>query len=61
VVRPQEPSVELAAPLPDQIQIVTRYDAAAVAGSNAQDAARKLASRLTSDNAKKIFAATGIS
>jgi len=54
-------AVKFAAPLPDEIQNVTSYDAAAVAGSKAQDAARNLANRLTSDSAKKIFAATGIS
>ena len=54
-------AVKLAAPLPDEIQNVTSYDAAAVAGSKAQDAARNLANRLTSDSAKKVFAATGIS
>jgi len=53
--------VRLAAPLPDEIQNVTSYDAAATATSKSQDAARKLAGRLTSEAAKKIFAATGIS
>jgi molybdate transport system substrate-binding protein len=54
-------AVKLAAPLPDEIQNVTSYDAAATAASTSQDAARKLAANLTSDAAKKIFAATGIS
>lgn len=54
-------AVKLAAPLPDEIQNVTSYDAAATAASTSQDAARKLAESLTSDAAKKIFAATGIS
>jgi molybdate transport system substrate-binding protein len=54
-------AVKLAAPLPDEIQNVTSYDAAATSLSKAPDAARNLASRLTSDTAKKIFAATGIS
>jgi molybdate transport system substrate-binding protein len=53
-------AVKLAAPLPDEIQNVTSYDAAAFAASKAPDAARKLAASLTSDAAKKIFAATGI-
>jgi ABC-type molybdate transport system substrate-binding protein len=53
--------VKLAAPLPDEIQNVTSYEAAATAGSKAAEAARKLAGELTSDAAKKIFAATGIS
>lgn len=53
--------VKLAAPLPDEIQNVTSYDAAAIAGSKSPEAARKLAGSLASDAAKKIFAATGIS
>jgi molybdate transport system substrate-binding protein len=52
-------AVQLAAPLPDAIQNVTSYDAAATA--KAPDAARALAKSLASDAAKKIFAATGIS
>lgn len=52
-------AVKLAAPLPDEIQNVTRYDAAATTG--APEAARDLAQKLTSDSAKKVFAATGIS
>ena len=51
--------VQLAAPLPDAIQNLTSYDAAATAG--APDAARALAKAFASDEAKKIFAATGIS
>ena len=54
-------AVKLAAPLPDEIQNVTRYDAAAIAQSAAPDAAVALARALTSDNAKQVFAATGIS
>ena len=54
-------AVKLAAPLPDEIQNVTSYDAAAFAASGSGDAARKLAGSLTSDAAKKVFAATGIS
>jgi molybdate transport system substrate-binding protein len=54
-------AVKLAAPLPDAVQNMTSYDAAAVAGSPSQEAARKLAGSLTSDAAKKVFAATGIS
>jgi molybdate transport system substrate-binding protein len=54
-------AVKLAAPLPDEVQNVTSYDAAAFAASKAPEAARKLAASLTSDAAKKIFAATGIS
>lgn len=52
--------VRLAAPLPDEIQNFTSYDAAAAAGGAARDAARALAERLTSAAAKEIFAATGI-
>jgi len=52
-------AVKLAAPLPDEIQNVTSYDAAAF--SAAPEGARKLAARLSSDAAKKLFAATGIS
>ena len=54
-------AVKLAAPLPDEIQNVTSYDAAAHVSSRSPGAARELAGRLTSDAAKKIFAATGIS
>ena len=54
-------AVRLAAPLPDEIQNVTSYDAAATRSSRAPDAAQKLAASLGSDAAKKIFAATGIS
>jgi len=51
--------VKLAAPLPDEIQNMTSYDAAAMAGAPA--AAAELAKRLASDEAKKVFAETGIS
>jgi molybdate transport system substrate-binding protein len=53
--------VKLAAPLPEDVQNVTRYDAAVTTQSSAQDAARALAHALTSQEAKQIFAATGIS
>lgn len=52
-------AVRLAAPLPDEIQNMTHYDAAAITGAPA--AAAELARRLASDEAKKIFAETGIS
>ena len=52
-------AVKLVGPLPDAIQNITTYDVAATA--RAQEAARALAKRLSSDAAKKIFAATGIS
>jgi hypothetical protein len=51
-------AVRLAAPIPDEIQNVTSYDAAAF--SAAPEAARTLAARLSSDAARKVFAATGI-
>ena len=51
--------VKLAAPLPDEIQNMTSYDAAAMTGAPA--AAVALAKRLSSAAAKKIFAETGIS
>jgi len=54
-------AVKLAAPLPDEIQNETSYEAAAAAASKTQDAARALAIRLTSGTAKAVFAATGIS
>jgi len=50
--------VKLAAPLPDEIQNMTHYDAAATSGAPA--AAAELARRLASADAKKIFAETGI-
>ena len=54
-------AVKLAAPLPDEIQNVTSYEAAATAASASPDAAKKLAASLASDAAKKVFAASGIS
>ena len=51
--------VRLAAPLPDAIQNMTHYDAAATTGAPA--AAIALARRLASAEAKRIFAETGIS
>lgn len=51
--------VKLAAPLPDEIQNMTSYDAAAMVG--APPAAVELAKRLAAEAAKKIFAETGIS
>src|SRR5262245_6294130 len=54
-------AVRLAAPLPDEIQNITSYDAAATATSRSQDAASRHAASLTSAVAKKVFAATGIS
>ncbi len=51
--------VKLAAPLPDEIQNMTSYDAAAMIGAPA--AAVDLAKRFVTADAKKIFAETGIS
>lgn len=51
--------VKLAAPLPDEVQNMTSYDAAAMTGAPA--AAVDLARRLASAEAKTIFAETGIS
>lgn len=51
--------VKLAAPLPDEIQNMTSYDAAATAGAPAP--AAELARRLASAEAKAVFAKTGIS
>jgi len=51
--------VKLAAPLPDEIQNMTSYDAAAAAGAPAP--AAELARRLASAEAKAVFAKTGIS
>lgn len=53
-------AVKLVAPLPDEIQNVTNYDAAAFAASGSHEAAHRLAASLASDAAKKVFAATGI-
>ena len=53
-------AVKLAAPLPDAIQNITTYFAAASASSGSADSAAALARALTSDAAKKMFAATGI-
>ena len=53
-------AVKLAAPLPDEIQNMTSYDAAAAKSSATPAAARELAKSLTSAAAKKVFAATGI-
>lgn len=51
--------VKLAAPLPDAIQNMTSYEAAATAGAPA--AAVELARRFASAGAKQVFAETGIS
>jgi len=52
-------AVKLAAPLPDEIQNMTSYEAAAMSGAPA--AAVELARSLAAADARKIFAETGIS
>jgi molybdate transport system substrate-binding protein len=52
--------VRLAGPLPDEVQNVTSYEAAAIAGSGREADARKLAASMASASAKAVFAATGI-
>lgn len=53
-------AVKLVAPLPDAIQNITTYDAAAATVTGAPEAAAALTRALTSDAARKLFAATGI-
>ena len=52
--------VRLAGALPDDVQNVTSYEAAAVAGGNNEALARKLAAFMATADAKAVFAATGI-
>ena len=53
-------AAKFVAPLPDAIQNVSTYYAAATAASALPAAAKELARALTADTAKQIFAATGI-
>lgn len=53
-------AIAFVGPLPDAIQNFTAYDAAAATTSRSPDAAAALVRALTSDAAKKVFAATGI-
>lgn len=53
-------AITAAVPLPDAVQNVTAYHAAAVATSGAPDAAGDLARFLASAEARPVFAATGI-
>lgn len=53
-------TVRLVAPLPDAIQNVSTYHAAAMAGSAAPEQAAALVRELTSEAAKTIFFANGI-
>lgn len=52
--------IRLAGPLPDAVQNVTSYEAAAVAGREEESAATALASYMGSAEAKAVFASTGI-
>jgi molybdate transport system substrate-binding protein len=52
--------VRLAAPLPDAVQNVTSYEAAALAGGPQADVAARLAAFMATAQAKTVFAATGI-
>jgi len=53
-------AVVLAAPLPDAIQSETAYEAAVATASGAQDVAADFLRALTSDEGRKMLAATGI-
>lgn len=53
-------AAKFVAPLPDEIQNVSTYYAAAATASAAPESAAALAHELTSDAAKKVFASTGI-
>jgi molybdate transport system substrate-binding protein len=52
--------IRLAGPLPDAVQNVTSYEAAAVAGQGDVATARALASYLTTPDARAVFVSTGI-
>ena len=52
--------IRFAGPLPDAVQNVTSYEAAAVAGRSEISKARALASYMATPAAKAVFAATGI-
>jgi molybdate transport system substrate-binding protein len=52
--------IVLAAPLPDAIQNVTAYAAAATAASGAKSAAARFVAFLATPDAKRVFASTGI-
>jgi molybdate transport system substrate-binding protein len=53
-------AIVLVGPLPDSIQNVTSYDAAAATASGAQTEAAALVAALTSPAAQRVFAASGI-
>jgi molybdate transport system substrate-binding protein len=52
--------VRLAAPLPEPVQNVTAYEAAAVSGGAGEGVSRELAAYMGTPRAKEIFAATGV-
>ena len=52
--------VRFVGPLPDAVQNVTSYEAAAVAGRDEEAAAKALASYMATPDAKVVFATTGI-
>lgn len=52
--------IRLAGPLPDAVQNITSYEAAAVAGRAEESAAKALANFMATPEAKTVFAATGI-
>ena len=52
--------IRLAGPLPDAVQNVTSYEAAAVAGREQEAAAADLARYMSTPEAKAVFASTGI-
>ena len=52
--------IRFAGPLPDAVQNVTSYEAAAASGSAGVKSARELAAYMATPQAKAVFAATGI-
>lgn len=52
--------IRLADPLPDAVQNITHYEAAAVAGRAEESMAKALVTFMATPEAKEIFAATGI-
>ncbi len=52
--------IRLAGPLPDAVQNITSYEAAAISGRAGEAAAAALASYMATPEAKAVFAATGI-
>jgi molybdate transport system substrate-binding protein len=54
------PNAQFVGPIPDEIQYATMYAAGIVAGSSAQDAARKLVAFLSSDHARPAITKSGM-